>query len=135
MPKPLTDSISDGQVLPDPALEKRTRRIFSADYKLRIVQEADACEHGELGALLRREKLYHNQIQQWRRELNEGGVGALAKTAPGPKAKQTPEQRKIADLEKRLKQLEHQLQLKDDCLQLQKKALSMLDHQQSGDDA
>ena len=135
MPKPLTDSISDGQVMPDPTLEKRTRRIFSADYKVRIVQEADACEHGELGALLRREKLYYNQIQQWRRELAEGGVDALAKSAPGPKAKQTPEQRKIANLEKRLKQLEHQLQLKDDCLQLQKKALSMLDHQQSGDDA
>jgi transposase-like protein len=120
--------------MPDPALEKRTRRTFNAEYKLRIVQEADACQHGELGALLRREKLYHNQIQQWRREFNEGGVDALAKSAPGPKAKQTPEQRKITDLEKRIKQLEHQLQLKDDCLELQKKALSMLDHQHSGDD-
>jgi transposase-like protein len=135
MPKPLRDAVADGQVMPDPALEKRSRRTFSADYKLRIVQEADACAHGELGALLRREKLYHNQIQQWRRELNEGGVGALAKSAPGPKAKQTPEQRKITDLEKRLKQLEHQLQLKDDCLELQKKALSMLDHRQSEADA
>ena len=135
MPKPLTDSIPDGQVMPDPALEKRTRRTFSADYKLRIVTEADACQHGELGALLRREKLYHNQIQQWRRELTEGGVGALAKSAPGPKAKQTLEQRKIAELEKRIKQLAHQLQLKDDCLELQKKALSMLDHRQSEGDA
>jgi transposase len=58
----------------------------------------------------------------------------LAKTAPGPKAKYTSEQRRIAELEKRINQLEHQLQLKDDCLELQKKALSMLDHQQSEDD-
>jgi transposase-like protein len=135
MPKPMTDSVADGQVMPDPALEKRTRRTFSAGYKLRVVQEADACEHGELGALLRREKLYHNQIQQWRRELAEGGVDALAKSAPGPKAKQSPEQRKIADLEKRIRQLAYQLQLKDDCLELQKKALSMLDHRQSEDGA
>jgi transposase-like protein len=76
VPKPLTDTVPDGQIMPEPALEKRTRRTFSADYKLRVVQEADACEHGELGALLRREKLYHNQIQQWRRELTEGGVDA-----------------------------------------------------------
>ena len=91
MPKPSTDLIADSQVKPDPALEKRTRRSFNADYKLRIVQEADACQHGELGALLRREKLYHNQILQWRREFNEGGVESLAKTAPGPKPKYTAE--------------------------------------------
>jgi len=32
---------------------KRTRRKFSADYRLRIITEADACQYGELGALLR----------------------------------------------------------------------------------
>lgn len=135
MPKPITQPDADNQVKPDPALEKRTRRTFNADYKLRIVQEANACQHGELGALLRREKLYHNQILQWRREFNQGGVESLSKSAPGPKPKHTPEQRRIAELEKKIQRLEHQLQLKDDCLELQKKALSMLDHQQNGDDA
>lgn len=135
MPKPTTNPQVDTEVKADPALEKRTRRVFSADYKLRIVQEADACAHGELGALLRREKLYHNQIIQWRRELNEGGMESLAKTTPGPKPRFTPEQRKIQELQKRIQRLEHQLQLKDDCLELQKKALSMLDRQQSGVDA
>ncbi len=33
------------------------RRRFSAEYKLRILQEADRCASGELGALLRREGL------------------------------------------------------------------------------
>lgn len=131
MPKPVTETASETQVQPDPALEKRTRRTFTAEYKLRIVQEADACQHGELGALLRREKLYHAQIQQWRHELNQGGVEALSKTTPGPKPKHSPEQRKIAELEKKIQRLEHQLLLKDDCLELQKKALSMLDRQQS----
>jgi hypothetical protein len=35
------------QVTPEPALEKRTRRQFRAEYKLRIITEADACKHGE----------------------------------------------------------------------------------------
>jgi len=135
MPKPVTDTVPDSQVKPDPVLEKRTRRPLSAEYKLRIVQEANACQHGELGALLRREKLYYNQIQQWRREFDQGGVESLSQTAPGPKPKFTLEQRKIAELEKKIKRLEHQLQLKDDCLALQKKALSMLDHQQNEGDA
>lgn len=62
------------QVTPDPKLEKRTRRIFKPEYKLRIVQEANACKHGELGALLKREKLYSNQLSDWRREYAENGL-------------------------------------------------------------
>ncbi len=55
MRKPVTD-LPDSQVTPAPALEKRTRRRFSTEYKLRIITEAEACQRGELGALLRREK-------------------------------------------------------------------------------
>jgi len=61
MPKPAS-TLSDNQVKPDTSLEKRSRRKFTANYKLRIVTEAEACKHGELGALLRREKLYSNQL-------------------------------------------------------------------------
>ena len=56
MPKPRSDS-SDTQVTPNPEHEKRTRRQFTSDYKLRIIAEADACKHGELGGILRGEKL------------------------------------------------------------------------------
>ena len=55
MPKAHSDPLNT-QVTPDPALEKRTRRQFKPEYKLRIMAEADARKHGELGALLRREK-------------------------------------------------------------------------------
>jgi transposase len=61
MPKPISDT-SNLQVIPNPVFEKRTRRQFTAEYKLRIMAEADACKHGELGAILRREKLYSNQL-------------------------------------------------------------------------
>ena len=56
------------QVIPEPALEQRTRRTYTAEYKLNIIAQADACKYGELGTLLRREKLYSNQLTAWRRE-------------------------------------------------------------------
>ena len=43
---------------PDPEVPaKATRRRCSARYKLRILEQADGCESGEVGALLRREGL------------------------------------------------------------------------------
>jgi len=55
MPKP--ETTIDPKVTPKPELEKRTRRRFTTEYKLSILQQADACAYGELGALLRQEDL------------------------------------------------------------------------------
>ena len=98
MPKPVDLDLPKTEVAPDPKVEKRTRRSFSTAYKLRIIAEADQCQHGELGALLRRENLYSNQLQAWRRQLAEGGEQALSKTAPGPKPKFSAEQRELEKL-------------------------------------
>ena len=134
MPKPVTE-LPEAQVTPLPALEKRTRRTFTAEYKRRILAEADACEHGELGALLRREKLYSSQLAQWRREVAESGMDGLQKSAPGPVPSTTPEQRRIAALEKDITRLNRQLQIAQDCVDLQKKALQLFDHARSGSSA
>lgn len=133
MPKSESNRLKT-QVTPEPALEKRTRRRFSAEYKLRIIAEANACKHGELGALLRREKLYSNQLADWRREFVENGVAGLSKSAPGPASSKTPELRRIDQLEKENSRLSRKLEVANDCLDLQKKALSMLDRMNSGDD-
>src|SRR5881397_2539711 len=46
---------------------KARRRRFTAEYKRRIVREADRCTHpGEIGALLRREGLYSSHLTTWR---------------------------------------------------------------------
>lgn len=108
---------------------------YSAEYKMNIIAQADACKHGELGALLRREKLYSNQLSAWRRELAEGGIAGLQKTTPGPKPSKTPEQRKIDQLEKTNARLSRELEIANGCLDLQKKALLMLDHLNSGSNA
>lgn len=125
MPKPVTPI--ESKVEPNPSLEQRTRRVFTPEYKLSIIQQADACKHGELGALLRREKLYSNQLAQWRRELAEDGLAGLSKSAPGPVPKKTAEQKRIEQLEKEVERLHHQMKVKDGCLMLQKKALALLD--------
>ena len=61
-------------VEPDPEVpEKARRRRFSAAYKLRILQAAEACtEPGEIGALLRREGLYSSHLSKWRRQREAG---------------------------------------------------------------
>ena len=134
MPKSASE-LPDNQVTPEPSLERRTRRQFTPEYKLRIIAQADACKHGELGAMLRREKLYSNQLSDWRREYAEHGVEGLSKSVPGPIASKTPEQRQIEQLKKENSRLTRKLEIANDCLDLQKKALSMLDHLRSGKDA
>jgi len=67
--------------VPDPELvERPRRRRFSAEYKLRIVGEADACSRpGEVGALLRREGLYTSHLTYWRKQRDAGALVALGR--------------------------------------------------------
>ena len=45
----------------------------TAEHKLRVLQEADACgEPGEIGAQLRREGLYSSHLVVWRRQTLQG---------------------------------------------------------------
>jgi transposase len=71
---------------PDPEVsEKAKRRRFSAEDKLAILREVDACtEPGQIGALLRRERLYSSHLVDWRRQRDTGALEALARKR-GPK--------------------------------------------------
>ena len=63
--------------------ERPERRKFSKAYKRRIVKEAAECNHGEVGALLRREGLYSSQLTDWRRQA---ACGELAEKPPSKKS-------------------------------------------------
>jgi hypothetical protein len=60
---------------------KRTRRVFSAADKLRIVKKADACiasgERGTLEAMLREEGLYRSALSSWRGQLGKQGAAGF----------------------------------------------------------
>src|SRR5271169_3855262 len=78
---------------PDPeVVAKPKRRTYTAEYKQRILQEAEvaATTRGGLGALLRREGLYSSLLTYWRRERAQGILEALTPQKRGPKSKHNP---------------------------------------------
>jgi hypothetical protein len=66
--------------------EKARRRRFTAQYKLGLLEEADRCEAGEIGALLRREGLYASHLTTWKRQRESGALKALGPRKRGCKA-------------------------------------------------
>jgi transposase len=62
--------------------ERATRRVFSAQYKLRILAEYERRDRDGKSALLRREGLYTSSISEWRKQRDEGALQALA-ASPG----------------------------------------------------
>ncbi len=84
---------------PDPEVPAKVqRRQFTAEYRRRILKEADACKkHGALGALLRREGLYSSHLVNWRRQREQGEL------LPGRARKRGPRSKAI---DPRVKQLE-----------------------------
>src|SRR3954462_15132505 len=58
--------------------ERAKRRRFTADYKLRILRQAEACTRpGEIGTLLRREGLYTSHLTAWRKQSDQGALEGL----------------------------------------------------------
>ena len=78
---------------PDPeVVAKAKRRICTAEYKQRILAEAEAAAatRGGLGALLRRQGLYSSLLTYWRRERADGILEALTPRKREPKSKRNP---------------------------------------------
>ena len=65
-------------------MAKPTRRRYSAEYKLRILREADAStRRGEIGALLRREGLYSSNLTAWRKQREKRELEAYRRRGVG----------------------------------------------------
>lgn len=114
---------------PDPEVpEKKPRRRFSAAYKLRILREYESCRQpGEIGALLRREGLYHSNISAWRRQRDQGALQGLFPKKRGRKArKPDPMAQKVARLERENKQLTKKLKQAETIIEVQKKISELL---------
>jgi len=107
---------------------KATRRRFSAEYKLKILREAEACTRpGELGALLRREGLYSSNLTTWRAQRRTGELGGLApkKRGPVPKAK-NPLAAKVVALEREVTRQTARAERAEALVDLQKKVAEFL---------
>lgn len=114
-----TTAFDDGVVTP--RADRPKRRTFTAEYKAQIVAEYDAAEHGERGAILRREGLYSSHITEWRKAAQAGAVTAL-----GPKAKDRRD-REIELLKARAEKAEAELARTRAALDIVGKAHALLE--------
>ena len=122
------DELNQSQV-PDPeVVPQAKRRRFNAKYKLRILEEADACSQpGEIGALLRREGLYSSYLTAWRRQREQGQLDALSPKKRGRKPSVDEALAKELDALRRENQrLESRLQQAETIIEVQKKLSGLL---------
>jgi transposase-like protein len=108
--------------------EKASRRKFSAEYKRKILKEADTCtREGEIGALLRREGLYSSHLSVWRAARQRGEIAGLAPKKRGPKVTPPdPRDRKIAELEREARRWKARAERAEALVDLQKKVSAIM---------
>jgi transposase-like protein len=107
---------------------KTSRRRFPAEYKRKILREADACTApGAIGALLRREGLYSSNLTTWRAQRERGELAGLTpkKRGPAPKPK-NPLAAKVAALERAVSREKARADRAEALVELQKKVAELL---------
>ena len=116
---------------PDPeVVAKPQRRTYTAEYKQRILQEAEAAAatRGGIGALLRREGLYSSLLATWRRERANGILEALTAQKRGPKSKRHPMDEENQKLRRQKARLTEDLRKAHLIIDVQKKVAALLGH-------
>jgi len=110
--------------------ERPKRRTFTAEYKLRIVREADEAlasgVEGAVGALLRKEALYSSHLAVWRRERDAGELAGLTPRKRGRKQRKNPLADDVARLERELVRVKQELAKANTVIEVQKKVALLL---------
>ena len=119
---------SQASSVPNPeVLEKAQRRIYTAEYKLRILQETDTCTDGRIGAILLREGLYSSHLTTWRRQRQAGQLAALSDNKRGRKpTAANPLSAEVERLRRENERLSQRLQQAELIIDIQKKASAIL---------
>jgi transposase len=122
-------------VAPDPELvEQAKRRAFTAEYKARILAEADACTRpGEVGELLRREGLYTSHLTYWRKQRRDGALKELGR----PRGRKPVDSRdqEIAALKRKLERSEAELAKARRVIEIQGNVSALLEEMLGTDSA
>ena len=101
-------------------VEIATRRQFSASEKRALLAEADRCkERGELGAFLRRKRIYSSMLSSWRKQLGAADSAALAPQKRGPKPDASA--RQVTHLNRDIERLRRKLDRAELIIDAQKK--------------
>ena len=132
----MTTEVSDRHAVPvdEPAdaevPERAKRRVFSAQYKLRILAEYERRSPVMRSALLRREGLYTSSISEWRRQREEGALEALGGTRGRPPADQR--ERELARLRQENARLQSDLAKAHRVIDVQRKLSALLEQLATG---
>src|SRR5436190_4673571 len=113
---------------PDPeVVPQAKRRRFTAEYKQRILADADRAKgSGGVGALLRREGLYSSLLTTWRRERDAVVLQALAPHKRGPKSRRDPLAEENQQLRRETARLTEELRKAAIVIDIQKKVATLL---------
>jgi transposase len=104
---------------------RAARRRYTAEYKLRILREVEACKGtGEIGARLRREGLYSSNLTKWREQRARGELAGLAEQRRGPK--EDPQAVENAQLKRENERLREELRKAHLIIEVQKKVSQLL---------
>ncbi len=108
--------------------EKAKRRRYSAEFKARILREAEACTApGELGAMLRREGLYSSHLAAWRAQAKSGQTTGLEPKRRGPTARVVDARDKqIVELQREVTKATRRAERAEALVELQKKLSQLL---------
>ncbi len=102
------------------------RRRFTAEYRLRILEEVERCTApGEVGRLLRREGLYSSHLTAWRKARRDGALRGLSSKKRGAKAN-NPLEPQVRELEAKVARLEKELHKAHTILDVQGKVAGLL---------
>ena len=113
----------DLRSVPEPEV-KAQRRRYSAAYKLRVLQEADACKGpGEITAFLRREGLYFSHLNRWREQRRLDTLDKMRGRKPDPDAEL---KQRIQELERENERLQGKLRQAAKIIEVQKKVSEIL---------
>src|SRR5713226_9248444 len=106
---------------------KPMRRRFTAEYKLRVLREAEGChERGEVGAVLRREGLYSSNLTQWRKQREAGELAGLSRRRGLSARPKNPLADKVSALERENVRLKARAERAEGLVELQKKVSEIL---------
>ncbi|MFH9354949.1 hypothetical protein [Kitasatospora sp. NPDC017646] len=121
----MTSTTPDGT---DPAAKPK-RRTFTAEYKLRVLEQYEAASSSaERGALLRRERLYHSHIQDWRAAREAGTLERLADHRKSPsRPKKTAAETENEKLRRENERLKRELAKNKAAVEVLGKAVALLE--------
>jgi len=124
----VAEGSANPNTLPNPEVEaKPVRRIFSTNYKLRILAQWDQCKlPGEKAAILRREGLYSQTVALWVKLRKQGKLKAPAGIKIEPAPSNPAQSKRLMELEIENERLHKKLAQAQKIIEVQKKLSELL---------